>query len=459
MSIFARMTPAVQQSLRQWAGLLFSLLALVLPLSVNTTVGTGGLTLLVPAEPLAGLLVLLFLVAAVESWMRKGLRLNGADRVVIAFWLAHVPGLCAAQYPLVSFKYFISITAWMAVGYGLPRLLHFSKREWVRAGVCLLASTLVLSLWVLKGILEEGISHEASYLTAQPFVPQGHTNLTAMIEPLFLLTLAGVFLTRKAGVKIFWLCAALLLFAMIDYSWSRSAFITSSISILLFVIWIGRARRKPLLWMLLFIVMLPVGIRKGYEMIFEKYYRIHSHYDPRNPLTRRANSMFSLLNPYSDMEKNSMNERLVRWRFAWQTFLERPLTGIGPGAFAEFNQARVWNELRDKKFKPKTAIALRKMNTHNLWISWMCEGGIFLLAAGLWLIAAIARALVHRLRARRKWASGARLLKLALAAYFLHFFIQAVFQDFQNEPRVILIFWAACALCLPWGSLKKEVPR
>jgi putative inorganic carbon (hco3(-)) transporter len=320
-----------------------------------------------------------------------------------------------------------------------------TRTEWLTAASCLAIGTFALATWVMIGFLGQGISHEASYVVAQPFVPLGHTNLTAMIEPVFILGISFYFLLPSKRARQALALALLFLFATIDFSWSRSAFITSSLTLALFIFLSRPNTRKQVIFLLLPVVLIPMGTRKAYEIIHENYFRDRSHYDPNDPSTRTVSSMFRLLNPYSEEDQTSMAERIQRWKIGWNMFLQRPFTGIGPGCFADLHYDNLMQG-RTPQQGTATKIAKRKMNLHNGYLSWIVEGGLPWALAGLWLCIQILRHLFRLGKATAGLSRWGHPLRIGLLLYFVHFFVQAIFQDFSHEPRVIILFWIGTAL-------------
>lgn len=124
-------------------------------------------------------------------------------------------------------------------------------------------------------------------------------------------------------------------------------------------------------------------------------------------------------------------ERVNRWRYGRPLYQYAPVLGIGPGTFPD----RYLDFVRGAPIHDNYYTTLRRMNAHNLYISWLIEAGALGLMSGLLLLG---YAVVCQLQLLLHGQRSA--LAVGLAVYFSFFPLHSFTQDFWQEPRVIVAF-------------------
>ncbi len=486
---------------------LFYLIAGLIPLSIELPIYQHSFHITYPTEILVALLGLLLPFYFIFRTNRK-INLKTLDWLVVGFIAAIGITTVFSFYFKISLKYFAAVSAFCCCGYITPRLLQLRRKEWKNVLFFFCAGMVTLSLWTLVQFAIRGISYESSYNVSKPFIGQGHTNLSIVIEPLLLIALGMIALSRKKSYRLLGLILFIIAYAVIDYSWSRASFITTSlalvayfvlevpvfkkklivpyivvsvllcilISVVIFIIvkykyldpnWSHYAflltiafgiftykvlvfeKHKKVVLYILIGISIPIGIRKSAEFVHEQFYRDYSYYDPNDPSTRKANSMFNVMDLSKEHENTSNLERKIRWKNGLKMFKADPVTGIGPGCFPE-HQLKY---LEEDMVVDKSSISHFKMNIHNLYLAWLSEGGLIWFLAGmslmiyLWIkmigsISRINKPNTSIQAVPKRQSKIKRLLLIYLATFTLH----GIFQDFGNEPRVIITFWTAAAL-------------
>lgn len=467
--------------------------------------GETGIHITYPIEILIPIICLLLPVYFFTG--KINIKIKLLDKLLLAFITSI--GICSffSLYPQISVKYLVTIIMYFTIGYVVPKVLQFKRKEWITTIQYLSFGLITLCLWSLVQFSREGIFYESSYNVSRPFINQGHTNLSVVLEPMLLITVGYFAYSSTKKNKYLALLLFMIIYAVIDYSWSRASYLTSTLSLIAIILlmnpilkkkyklffysvciaclcvisfafisvikwkyadpnWSHYAyllmillgvcfyislkirRQKQIVLFLLIGISIPIGVRKSYELIHEHYYRDHSYYDPNDPSTRKPNSIINVMEIQKPAENTSNIERIIRWKNGIEMFKTNPILGIGPGCFPD-HQLKY---LAENLVVDKSTISHFKMNIHNLYLAWLSEGGVVWFMSGIILIIYILFNGTKRLgiRAGKSKISivikRTGVIKRLLLIYFLVFIFHGIFQDFNNEPRVIIVFWLAVSL-------------
>ena len=319
----------------------------------------------------------------------------------------------------------------------------------------------LLAAYCFYNFIKLGIFYETSYIVAQPFVEQGHSNLSIMLEaPAIISTVLLLNKDLNKRTKTLLLIAVFTFIAIISFSCSRTSYITLflSFAVLFFFSLTGDTKRKLLIYVGgPFILML--GIWKANDLFHyyqykddpTSYYNSESlNYDSNDIRTYKQTNMWDEMWDISETENRagkSSAERVYRWVKGWQLWEEQPMTGIGPGTFAD----RYLEVYKNSSNEYERFLAERKMNIHNLYLSWLFEGGIFVFITGIAIIMFIANT------GFQFTINNAPSIYKALTVSLLPFVIHSLVQDYWNEPRVAISFWFGLAV-INYYATKKNTP-
>jgi|GEM_PF-2110715 len=422
------MTPPRFRSLLLW---LFYLTLVSIPLSVNWFSDQWRFGLMLLSEPLMVLTVGVLLLGAVAGWLRVPARSHRLDKLIGLHFGAMFIATVFSNDLIVSAKYYATLLLYVLFGYGVPRLLALQRSEWLRALAALGLGTTLLTLYVLSRHLQLGISYSLSYLVARPFLEHGHTNLTVLLEPLVLLLNLALLYAPQARSWRGRLLATLLLtavLAVVAFSYSRASYVSLLTQALLLLAYAGwpTARRLLLPWAM------------ASCLILTSWQALRLAYPDTSQLLNNTDLLKELGSVGDFTAANESNaERLNRWLYCLELYQQNPMEGAGPGTFPD----TYLDFVRNSPTHPTYYTTLRRMNAHNLYLSWLAESGTLGFLTGLLLLGYL---VVRQLRWAFRWRATP--VQIGFTVYFLFFLLHSLTQDFWQEPRVIVLFWLAVGL-------------
>lgn len=121
----------------------------------------------------------------------------------------------------------------------------------------------------------------------------------------------------------------------------------------------------------------------------------------------------------------SVSFRFTLWEVAWRTFVDHPLTGVGP---YNFGRGLLW---RNDPALPRKQI----MTAHNAYLNTAAEMGLIGLAAGAWLLLSAGRAWLARWR--RASQPAERLRVAATGAALCGIAVHSLVDTFSATPNVL----------------------
>ncbi|WP_345233410.1 O-antigen ligase family protein [Hymenobacter saemangeumensis] len=411
--------------------LLFYVSLASVPLSVNWFSHRWHFGLMLVSEPLMVLTVGVLLLGLLGGWVTPPRRSHRLDKLIGLHFGALFVATVFSNDVVVSGKYFATLVLYVTFGYAVPRVLVLQRTEWLRALASLGLGTALLALYVLAVHTRFGISYSLSYIVARPFLEHGHTNLTVLLEPLvLLLNLALLYVPQAQQLRGRILTTALLtvVLMVVAFSYSRASYVSLLAQALLLLAYAGwpAGRRLLLPWAV-------AGVA-----ILGSWHALNLAYPDTSRLLNNTDLMKELgsLGDFSSANESNA-ERLNRWLYSLELYQHDPMEGAGPGTFPDSYLEFV----RSSPTHPTYYTTLRRMNSHNLYLTWLAETGTLGFLTGLLLLGYL---VVRQLRWAFRWRATP--VQIGFTVYFLFFLLHSLTQDFWQEPRVIVLFWLAVGL-------------
>jgi len=388
--------------------LAWALVWIAFPFSIEVILA-GGSAINLPTEPMIGL--------ALAAWALRSLL---AGNVRVPRSSLHLPLAALAGIALVSvalsahrvdgLKAWVVAAAYAAFGYLylLSSPCDPARRDrWIRLAVATGA------FWGLYGSVRVfllGATPRPAYGIARPFFIEHGTYAAylAMILPLALLCA----LERHGRAKLGYMAAAIAIALGITLSFTRAAWVSLAVVVpimaVLWARWRGAWRRLLLLAAVACVVAVVVFAA-----------------DATRSLSRHAESVVEL-------ENVSNLERVNRWMAALEMVKDRPLSGIGYGAYA-----KAYPEYRRKLLV--TEFSYQYMGPHSEPLRILAELGVPGLLAALWFLGVAATIGLRIFRSSDD--PNQRLLSLAVVAGLATYAVHGIFNSYLGYDKVTVPFW------------------
>jgi len=390
----------------RWPDLATALVFAAAPFSAQLSL-PGGAFLWVPSEPM----ILLALVGRAIRWA-AGLSWAPRHRTLllpIAVYLAATLLSCFfSQHTVVSIKGWTVLVGYAVFGYvAFERYRPECAERWIRIAAVTVA---VVGGYGVVRILVEGVTSRAAYGIARPFFAEHGTYSAylAVLVPLLLL----LALERRGGIRWAFGSAFVLAFGGVVLSFTRAAWlsllIVLPVTLVAWAAWRGSARR-------LMAPAVAAGVMAFVVMVTGLGDRLMGH----------AQTVV-------DAGNVSNLERLNRWLAGLEMARSHPWTGVGYEGFEDS-----YPLYRRKLIV--TPEAYVRMGVHNEALRALSESGVIGLAAGIWLVVAIAAA-GHR----SFWGAQDRrrgLLVLGVTSGLATYFVHGWFNAYPGSDKVGLVLW------------------
>ena len=424
---------------------------LCLPLSFETEILNSGNNLLFFTEPICIIITLLCGIYLLKNRKNK-IELTTIDWLTAIFLSSVIISTLFSANYLVSVKYTLSLFWYFIAGYLVIRLFNFSPFERRLSIYLFVIGTALLSAYACYNFYKVGIFHEKSYGVAEFFIPQGHTDLTAVLESTLLICIIAFFIFSKHKIKIlsFVAISITMIFAVIIFSASKASYgaVLISFSAIAGCLLMKKPKMIMKLSFLVVPILLVIGIWKVHNYIHiqkvqdlpnSHYQTGGTNYDANNPDTYKVTDVSDeIFNQSLDTTKNHSNiERVNRLNAGIYMYQDHPSFGLGMGTFPE-------KYLDFVNYHPEMIKVAERtydlMNSHNLFLTWLVEGGLITFLSGVGVVLFALFWLISEYRKKNSF------LKLLLIAYLVGFIFHGFFHDFGQNARIIIPFWVCLAI-------------
>ena len=426
----------LKRVLLQW---LFPLLYFTLPLSISYDWGLHQINL--PSEPLIGLAsIVLFILVDFKELVRS----DFIRHPISLFSLVYL-GWMSLTVPfssdlVVSAKYgLVTLAHWWVFYIGFWYVNQIEKttfEKWLGYyGFSFLA--VILYTWYHHAQYDFRI--DASVMVARPFYSDHALYSLAMCFFLFP-AIAKFWTTGNFRLKVGYGILSLILVLGIYLSYSRAAWLSVLASLFLGgMIYFISIRFRALVLTLCVLGSAGALISAKWAMSSE-ITSVSKQGDWRNHIK-------SIANLTSDV---SNLERINRYRCAWRMFLDRPLTGFGPGTFAQAY-------LPYQKIGEMTRLSVTSTQApdgsvhppghgggaHSEYFQALAESGI---PGFLFWLSLIGTGILSGLKAVYFHTdSRERRLFLAMTVSLICFSIAGLFNNYLHNEKISLFFWIILA--------------
>jgi HAD superfamily hydrolase (TIGR01490 family) len=435
---FSGLKPAQFVAPLRYRAIRYAYLALFLSLPFSVAVGFGQHQINVPSEPL------LLLTSALlggwfftQGWWSRSFYCQPITivSVLMIFWLSI--SSIFTTLPLISAKYFlVTFLHWWVFFHGLPILFDQRPYFLLRFIQQYAASFLLILLFAWTVHAQYDFRIDASVLVARPFYfDHGlySSCLLLLLGPVFSLALLSFQGKTTASARHWvWLVLTGLFLLGVYLSFSRAAWLSAMLSLLLLVILaVFRPRFKTIL--LSFAVLLVTMLLVSPKVLSSL---------GQNKSIGRTGDQWEHLSSVTNLTSDVSNlERINRYSCAWRMFKDRPLTGFGTGTFqfAYLAYQRPEEMTRLSVTSPGKHRAGMGGGAHSEYLQLLAEAGlpalllwIALVFAVLWTVTQINHSYPS------SWQST---LSLGICFSLLTYFIHGLFNNFLHYDKVAALFW------------------
>lgn len=405
---------------KNWVKNLFLLLAFVLPLSSNFSI--GGLDLMLPAEWIIGVLTLVLLFDILN---KKNYQLILKNPLPALWIISFVLPLILSSIFMVSLKFTLLNGVFvLTFFYGT---LRFGKGEVLKWLKLYFVAFFLAVLWGGYQFLNFDFNPDTISGIFKPFYYSNtYVGATAAL-------LSGFALGSGRLDKRYFVLAIVAL-AIIIFSESRAALISFMVMLIAYLFSFFSLKIRLILPALLIMIVLVFGSKNISESF--TYNKIESH----NPDANIFEETLSVTNVQSDV---SNIERLNRWLSAIRMFQDKPHWGFGPGTYQftyiPFQEPKLMNRLsvRNPDNIPKGSGG----SAHSELLLQLSENGwpstaIFIIIFLVWVYRgylSIGELQIKRLP-----------FFLGLITYAFHMNVN----NFLNQPGFAFLFWTFGALLM-----------
>ncbi|MCO5260160.1 MAG: O-antigen ligase family protein [Crocinitomicaceae bacterium] len=425
----------------------FLALAFLTPLSINIENYTDGFGLFIPTEPLLFGFLLLFMM---QQIYKNTLVKEVWKSPIVWFVCLYLGWVFIASVlstnPIVSLKFLLA-HLWLVVPLLFFGPIFFSKQENRIRFLWLFSFGMSIAIiYTLIIHAQYGFGEKESHWVSWPFF-KDHTIYGATIAiqtPLVF----GLYFYKKHSPLVQFIVVTMILINLLGLYFSHTRAAWLSIIAALGVMLLIRFKIK-FKWIALVVLIVGTTALASWTQI--------SHYLEQNRYEHTTEDFGERVQSVSNVTTDASNlERINRWQCAIDMFLEKPITGFGPGTYA-FEYARFQ--------RPENLTIISTNfgdlgNAHSEYLSALSEMGIFGL---LFFIAVVAAIFYQSITLYVKWPKEDRenrvvimSIILSLTTYFTHAFLN----NFLDTDKAAVPIWGMCAMIIAMqATLRKGIKK
>ncbi len=422
---------------------LYTLLILVIPFSFNLVIKDYASSIIVPSEPIVAMMFLAGLFHAFRNPAKyKEFVLHPLSILIGVYLGLVIISLMFSTMIVVSIKAVIVKLAYIGVFYFIMHLYLTTKPKngWLFMLLYAGALILIIPFTLFQHALED-FTRQTAAAAVHPFFSD-HTIYSTVLVFLLPVVLVVILNRKKLNFSYFgwsfYLLTGLLILTGIYFSFSRAAWASLAITLLIFPLLLYKVKIRYLALLALFTFTLI-----GYNWNNISTSLAHNRYDSNARNTTALDKVRSISNISNDQ---SNAERLNRWKSALKMFEEKPMLGFGPGTYQfqylHFQRQKDMTEI--SVTTPYNATPGKGGSAHSEFLLNLSESGIpaFLLFLLLTIYAV--------LRGIRNYYESTniqyKLLSLAVVMGLISFLIHSFFNNFLDTDKVAILFWGSLSI-------------
>jgi putative inorganic carbon (hco3(-)) transporter len=418
-----------------YAGLdkFYFLVPLLLPISVVMNI-SGESTLIFPSEAISASIAL----AVIFIWIKKPSSFNSFSRepvtLLLLFYLVSLLMVVPfSEMPVVSLKSVIVHFIYVIAFYGGSYILLKSRQVKTEILKYYLLPLLAIVIFVLARHSSFEFSKDVAGFVTKPFY-QDHTIYSAVIS--FFLPLLVYFSYKAKQLPKLLFCLTVLLFTVALFiAGSRAAWLSIAFSAFFFLLL--KFRTSLTSYVCLLITVVVILISQSSSLVTMLKMNRNDSNAKNAGIAEQTRSVANITNDQSN------SERINRWKCAWRMFLEKPLTGFGPGTyqFSYLSFQREYEMTRISVKSPYNIVEGRGGTAHNEYLLVLSEAGVFPALFFIFAIIAVFSKAIDHINKTRNTQLETIAMLLALSTLIFHF----LFNNFLDTDKAAFLFYFAFA--------------
>jgi len=410
--------------------IIYILVALLTPLSVDITNFGASVGLSIPTEPiLAAILVVFIFKLFYDRSFDKQLFKHPVSYAIYFYFVWMLITTLTSSEVAVSVKWFVA-KLWLIIPtyfFGImvfKELNNIPRFAWAYA-----IGFIPVILFTISVHAANGFSDHAAHWAMSPFF-NDHTSYGAMLAMIIPVIFGFAIASdkRSQNTRIFTFIAFFILLIAIYFSISRAAWLSLVGALGVYIMIKFRIRLSWVLSVLLVVVAVLFSFKEQILMKMQK-----NKQDSSDNFVEHVQSVSNIATDASNLE------RINRWNSALRLFMDRPIFGWGPGTY-QFVYAP-YQSVADK-----TIISTNvgnKGTAHSEYLLILSEEGVLgLLSFVIILILVATTALrVYKQATNKRARMYVLLLFLGLITYYIHAFLN----NFLDTDKAAVPFWGFIA--------------
>jgi putative inorganic carbon (HCO3(-)) transporter len=410
------------------------------PLAINLSETGLGTSLSVPTEPLMFGIMILFLFKIISEGGFDKRILRHPVTIMILLNLLWIFITClTSTMIIVSLKHLLA-RLWFVITFYFLGTQLFRNYKNIKRFVWFYTIPLIIIIgYTIIHHSQFGFTEKTAHWVMYPFY-NDHTAYAAAIA-MFFPIMIGLSRNKKytADQRFLSLVVCIIFMGAIILSYTRAAWISLAIALIVYLIFAFRIKFVSVLIVLSALLVLFFSFKTQITMKLEKN-RVRSSTD----INSHIQSISNITTDASNLE------RINRWNSAMRMFREKPFFGWGPGTYqfkyAPFQHA---NE--------RTIISTNagdKGNSHSEYIGPLAESGV--LGAVTFILIVIAVVYRGTMLYIKSTDPELKMITLGILLGLITYFIHGAMNNFLDTDKASVPFWGFIAILTALDVYHKE---